>query len=195
MRSSVTSLLIVNIATPTQHGLFEKTLHTLHSSRPPHCARCPATPQALLTLQWQLGRGQIYDAGIVCSWLTPDQREYARAYTLFGTPDGNKFALDYALWQMLAREAQWHWLAHFISQDRSTCVPNALGDDPWNHIGSQIRPHVRQLAGSFAWSSGPNCFAITLAATTRSPHIAATIASLWLTKSLSCVASRRAATV
>ena len=141
------------------------------------------TQQALVQWQWQFGRGQVYDACVVQSFLSVSEWEATCAHALFATPDGDKVALDHALWWSLTRASQWRWLMHFLTEDRSICLSNTLTRAQWSHLTTFHGPSLRHLAGSFASSSGPNCFSTTLAAATRSSETATTIAALWLTQS------------
>jgi hypothetical protein len=142
----------------------------------------PELQQALLHVQWQLGRGHIYDWQTIRDILTPSEHAAAQSAT-FATPEGKKVALDYALWQSLSTATRWQWLAQFISEDRRACLSATLSPSAWTWIKQQHGPIIRQLAGSFAWSSGPNCFSTTLAAATPTTRTATSIASFWLHQS------------
>lgn len=141
-----------------------------------------AIQQTLMHWQWQFGRGQVYDTHAIRPLLTVNEWAAIQAYALFATPDGDKVALDYALWHTMARPTQWRWLEHFLTQDRKACVCNTFTNEQWNHVAMQHGPYIRHLAGSFASSSGPNCFSTTLAAATRSYETATTIAAGWLSQ-------------
>ncbi|HEY1012039.1 MAG TPA: hypothetical protein VGE07_04985 [Herpetosiphonaceae bacterium] len=143
-------------------------------------ALAPATQTLLLASQWQLGRGQIYDAAALrdaigaAAWrdLPPE------AHIL--TPDGPKVALDHAIWHALTPAVQWRWLRWWISCDRPACLAPTLPAPQRAALSHAHPPIFDTLVSSFAATSGANCFATTLAAATPDHAAAQTIADLWL---------------
>lgn len=140
----------------------------------------PELQTSLLQLQWELGRGQIYAAETLRTVLGPLAWATIPHYAQFMTDDGLKVALDAAIWQALDPAAQWQLLSAFIDQNQPGCCTAAMAPEDWQALAAAHPPIVAQLAGSFAWTSGPNCFATALAATTTSLDTAQTVASLWL---------------
>lgn len=136
--------------------------------------------RALLRLQWELGRGQVYDREWVRRVLPTAERAVVDEPSVFDTPEGEKLALDHAVWWGLSPEARRRWLVAFISEDQppDPSAPPRLGW--WDRIERRHGPAVRALAGTFPRSSGPNCFSTTLAAATPSLPTALSVAALWL---------------
>lgn len=136
--------------------------------------------QALLRLQWKLGRGQIYDLNAIRGMLPVAERPVVEGAAVFSTPEGEKVALNYEVWHSLSPSGRWRWLLAFVSEDQPACLSGTLSREEWAGIERQHGSAVRRLAGTFAWSSGPNCFSTALAAATRSLPTAMSISTLWL---------------
>lgn len=144
--------------------------------------------QTLLQAQWRWGRGQIYDEAFIkdvlrCEAPASQRTEPPTALVepaTFHTPDGVKVALHHDIWWALPPETRRRWLVRYVSEGRSPCISSTLDEDEWESLIDRHGPFIRRLAGTFAPRSGPNCFSTTLAAATRSPGLAASIASLWL---------------
>jgi hypothetical protein len=136
--------------------------------------------QDLLRLQWELGRGQIYDLEWVQRVLPPNERAVVESSGVFDTPDGKKVALDHAAWWDLSPEARRRWLVAFVSENQAEYPLAAPDAGWWGRVERRHGPAIRSLAGTFPWSSGPNCFSTALAAATPSLPTALSIAALWL---------------
>jgi hypothetical protein len=118
----------------------------------------------IMMFQVELERGQIYSLefaqdtlGSECSKLEPDAFA-ARVAVRFDT------------WWSLTRTARHDWLQAVVSEDGLESVP----------LEAISNPIIRELADSFAISSGPNCFATTLASVTNDLAEARAISKLWL---------------
>lgn len=133
--------------------------------------------QELMALQAERGRGQIYTD----SWLRKLEISLPSAgRDRFAQPDGSRFALRHDAWWALTPAERRRWLHQFVSQDRISCLSGDLDEDGWARLTEQHGPQIRLLAGTFAPHSGPNCLGTVLAAATRSPHLALSIAGHWL---------------
>lgn len=133
--------------------------------------------QELMALQAERGRGQIYADG----WLRKVEAAIATSHRdRFAMPDGARLGLRYDAWWALSPEERRRWLLHFVSAERNSCLSGSLSPEFWEWIEQVHGPQIAQLAGTFSPESGPNCFATTLAAATRSPATALSIAGHWL---------------
>lgn len=133
--------------------------------------------QGVMALQAERGRGQIYTEGWLRKLgvtLATGQRDR------FTLADGFRFALRHDFWWSLSPEERRRWLQHFVAEGRESCLSSRLRPDQWEQIDQRHGPQIRLLAGTFAPTSGPNCFATVLAAVTSSPNLAASIAGHWL---------------
>lgn len=105
--------------------------------------------QQLMAFQLQRGRGQIYSpdwfesAGVAC----PTERD------LVATETGPMYALRHDTWWSWSTTARRAWLERYITQGRQPCLSPSLPPHFWRRW-----PTARLLAGTFAPSSGPNCF-------------------------------------
>lgn len=131
--------------------------------------------ETLLATQWRYGRGQIYDWAYVKEMLPANLP--ARTKTCIETDSGTKWVLDASLWHALSPTVREHWLRHFIEQEQPSYPFISLGQVP--HLLESLPPGL-PLANTFTYTSGPNCFATTLAAITNIPAYAETISTLWL---------------
>ncbi|MFZ5814617.1 MAG: hypothetical protein ACOY93_04885 [Bacillota bacterium] len=132
---------------------------------------------ALMALQLERGRGQIYPDG----WL----RKVGASLPFSGrdrfvNAAGGFFGLRWDAWWALSPEERRRWLLHFVSEGRNSCLSGDLSPDQWEWIDRLHGPQIRHLAGTFAPVSGPNCYAATLAAATRCVSRALSIAGHWL---------------
>lgn len=133
--------------------------------------------QQLMGRQADRGRGQIYTEG----WLRKVGVSLAGgSRDRFTLPDGLRLGLRCDAWWMLTPEERHRWLHHFVSGERNSCLSGTLTPEQWERIERVHGPQIRLLAGTFSPVSGPNCFATTLAAATRSPSAALSIAGHWL---------------
>jgi hypothetical protein len=130
----------------------------------------------LLQLQIKLGRGQIYNFDDYKNLLKEQELEQALEST-FAFEGKQMLELNYALWHSFSFETQKHWLAKFVSEDRSDCLSDTLSKSQWRHINKHY-PSIKHLVG-FTAKSGANCFATTLAATLEGEQ-ARSVSSLWL---------------
>lgn len=130
----------------------------------------------LLQLQASLNRGQIYNFGEYKNYLKDSELEYAQGFT-FDYEGKEMLELNHTLWHSFSFETQKRWLARFVSEDRTDCLSTTLSKKEWQAIHNHY-PAVKQLIG-YADSSGPNCFATTLAAS-LDVEKARYISSLWL---------------
>jgi hypothetical protein len=94
-------------------------------------------------------------------------------------PADVRTALHRLQWE-IGRGQNYVWLARSIAADEPDCRSSRFSEADWAQITGRHGPSVRVLAGTFADRSGPNCFALALAAVTPSPAQALTIAGLWL---------------
>lgn len=130
------------------------------------------TQQVLLQEQCRLERGQVYRWMQVAPFL---QKCIQQAETRSVTLDGERyFVLDKKIWSLLTPEQQQSWLIDFIAADNA---PECLSA---THASKISQPVIRRLIGTFASSSGANCFSTTLAAITQDQVTAETIADFWL---------------
>lgn len=133
--------------------------------------------QALMALQAERGRGQIYTEG----WLRKvDARLVSAGRDRFALADGVRFALRHDAWWALDPAERRRWLLHFVSEGRNSCLSGEWTPEQWERIERLHGPQIPLLAGTFSPVSGPNCFATVLAAATRSPNLALSIAGHWL---------------
>lgn len=139
----------------------------------------PGLRSSLRRLQWELGRGQIYQASWVDELLTPAERALA-APCLFPTPQGIYVALTHQLWSQLSEPTRRAWLLRYIAWRNEECRPAILTADDWLRIGEQVGPSVRRLAFTFPQKAGPNCFATAVAGLMPDLAMAENTADLWL---------------
>jgi hypothetical protein len=130
----------------------------------------------LLYLQAKLGRGQIYEFDEYKHLLSDSELEQALAFT-FQYEGQTMLELNHTIWQSFSFETQKSWLANFVSEDRPNCLSNTLSKKEWQVI-NKLYPGIKQLVG-FVDSSGPNCFATTLAVL-FDVEKARSVSSLWL---------------
>ena len=110
------------------------------------------------------GRGQVYDGGWPLP--APDVPEEDRL------PDG-RWLLAPDTWQALGADPRQRWLFEWLSR--------RLAEDQPGHVDAEVAPRYRELvdryAGTFADTSGPNCFSTALGMALGRP---ADIFPLWL---------------
>lgn len=130
------------------------------------------TQQQLLAEQCRHKRGQVYAWEQVEKFLQEYVEEVeSRCVTVSGS---RYLVLDTKIWGHLTRDVQRQWLTDYIKADTpSDCLSSAYASSGNNHM-------VQRLAGTFADSSGPNCFSTTLAAITQDEITGDTIANFWL---------------
>jgi len=130
------------------------------------------TQQALLAAQCQHKRGQVYPWEQVEKFLSPFSVEIEpRCVTISGS---RYVVLDTKIWALLTPDVRRQWLIDYIQSDTPTvCLSSEYASRCTN-------PIVRQLAGTFAATSGANCFSTTLACVTHDQATARTIANFWL---------------
>ncbi len=124
-----------------------------------------AVRQELMAFQARRGRGQIYAS---LPWATDRDR-----FTLDGGP---RAALRHDVWWRLTMDERRAWLLQFVNEGRESCLSGTLREEQWSRFG----PVARALAGTFAPTSGPNCFGLALAAAAPSVVLARSIAGHWL---------------
>jgi hypothetical protein len=124
----------------------------------------PALQLEIMTLQADLGRGQIHTLefaqeilGSECSKLEPD---------VFA----DRVAIRFDSWWSLSRTNRENWLEAVMIENGLQAIL----------LETVTRPIIRELANSFATSSGPNCFATALASVTEDLVEARAISLLWL---------------
>lgn len=142
-------------------------------------ALAPGLRSSLRRLQWELGRGQLYDEPLMRELLTPEEQTLA-APNLFPTPEGMKLALTHDLWCALSAATRRAWLLHYVSWRNQECRPVELSADAWERITEQVGPSVRRLAFTFAQKAGPNCLATAIAGLMPDPAMAENVADIWL---------------
>ncbi len=137
----------------------------------------PHIREQLLSAQWRNGRGQIYDWEYCTEFFPPDTCfQQLKAYTI-DTATGRKCILDTTRWHALSADRQERWLRHSISDQQHPYETHALASV---ELPLHRTLQLRALANTFAFTSGPNCFATTLAAITETAESAHTISTLWL---------------
>jgi hypothetical protein len=124
----------------------------------------PALQLEIMTLQSELGRGQIYSLEFAQKILGS---EFIKL-----KPDvfADRVAIRFDTWWSLSRNARHHWLEAVVTEDGLHSLP----------LETITNPIIRELANSFATSSGPNCFSTTLASVTDDLIEAREISLLWL---------------
>lgn len=137
----------------------------------------PHIREQLLYAQWRNGRGQVYDWERFTEFFPPDRcLEQLNDYTI-DTEAGRKCVLGATLWHSFSADRQECWLRQFIADQQHPYPMLALA-------GVELPPRralqPRSLANSFAFTSGPNCFATTLAAITETAEYAHAVSMLWL---------------
>jgi hypothetical protein len=130
----------------------------------------------LLHLQTSLGRGQVYKFDEYKDLLEDSELEQAQRQIFFWE-EKTMLELNHTLWRSFSFATQKHWLAKFVSEDRSECLSSQLSKKEWQSINKRYRA-IKHLVG-FVDSSGPNCFATTLAAL-LDVEKAKGVSSLWL---------------
>ncbi|MFN8487535.1 MAG: hypothetical protein U0350_08090 [Caldilineaceae bacterium] len=149
--------------------------------RPNEFAQLPIDVQTeLLATQWALGRGQIYAWDDVKSMLDSTNLVTNALNLRISTTSGDKLVLDSELWSRFPPMLRTQWLASFIEMQASSYRPVILTPSLWTALMQESNPIIAQLANTFAFQSGPNCFATTLAALTPHLDTAMTISALWL---------------
>jgi hypothetical protein len=133
------------------------------------------TQQALLEAQLDLQRGHVYDWESVLPYI---QACLSLARTRSVVRNGQTYLVpDKRLWLALEEETRNQWLIDWMSRDALRCLSTTLTEADWSQLNNAA---VWQLAGTFANTSGPNCFATTLAAIAGSGDTANEIANHWL---------------
>ena len=124
----------------------------------------PALQLEIMTLQSELGRGQIYSLEFAQEILG---REFSKL-----EPDvlADHVAIRFDAWWSLSRTARHNWLEAFVIEDGLQAIA----------LETITNPIVQEFANSFATSSGPNCFATALASVTNDLVEARAISFLWL---------------
>jgi hypothetical protein len=130
----------------------------------------------LLQLQASLGRGQVYKFDEYKDLLEDSELEQAQRQIFF-CEEKTMLELNHTLWNSFSFETRKRWLKQFVSEDRSECLSGQLSKKEWQSINKRCPP-IKHLVG-FVDSSGPNCFATTLAAL-LDVEKAKGISSLWL---------------
>lgn len=130
----------------------------------------------LLRLQTSLGRGQIYNFNEYKNILNLSELKQAQK-RVFDFRGKEMLELNHDLWHSFSFATQKRWLAKFVSEDRQDCLSKTLSKPEWQSI-NEHHPAIKHLVG-FADSSGPNCFAITLAAILEVEE-ARKVSGLWL---------------
>jgi hypothetical protein len=124
----------------------------------------PALQIEVMTLQADLGRGQIYPLKFAQKILGS---EFSKL-----KPDvfADRVAIRFDAWWSLSKNARHHWLEAVVTEGGLPSVP----------LETITNPIIRELANSFATSSGPNCFATALASVTDDLLEARSVSQLWL---------------
>ena len=127
----------------------------------------PALQLEIVALQSNLGRGQIYPLGFAKKILGSEFSELE--------PDVfvDRVAIRFDAWWSLPKTAREHWLEAVVTENGSQAIALETTSYPLN-------ASTRELANSFATSSGPNCFATALACVNDNLDEARTISLLWL---------------
>lgn len=137
----------------------------------------PRVREQLLYAQWRGGRGQVYDWERFTELFPSDTRFGELSDFAIDTEAGRKCILGDTLWHSLPADRQECWLRRFVADHRHpypTMALNSIELPPPRTL------QLSSLANTFAFTSGPNCFATTLAAITETPEYAHTISMLWL---------------
>jgi hypothetical protein len=133
------------------------------------------TQQRLLAAQMESKRGHIYLWDEVAEYV---QSCLALARTRCFSRHGRVYLVpDMRLWQAIPDDVRIRWIIDWISLDAPHCRSSTLSEHDWLRLN---QPNVRKLAGTFASKSGPNCFATTVAAISRSDGDVTQIADQWL---------------
>ncbi len=140
---------------------------------PPQFDALPlAAQQALLLEQCTHKRGQVY------SWERVERQLQdflpqieSRCISVSGK---RYLVLDAKIWRLFPSDLRRQWLIDFITADTQL---NCLSSEYAAKCSNRM---VQQLAGTFAVTSGPNCFSTTLAAITQDETTAQVIANFWL---------------
>ncbi len=162
------SYTVYRVDQACQHVVFlsDATVHNLTSH----------VREQLLYAQWCNGRGHMYDWERFSAWLPSAMSEQLNGYTVT-TEAGRKGFLGTTLWYALTAERQENWLRHFVA-DQHHPYPTLPLDSI--ELPARRALQLQSLANSFAFTSGSNCFATTLAAITEPVDHALTISTLWL---------------
>ena len=127
----------------------------------------PALQLEIMALQSNLGRGQNHPLefaqkilGSEFSKLEPD---------IFA----DRVAIRFDAWWSLSKTAREHWLEAVVTEGGLQAISAET-------ISHPLQASTRELANSFATSSGPNCFATALACVTDNLDEARAISLLWL---------------
>lgn len=142
------------------------------------CSIRPDIRERLLYAQWRNGRGQVYDWERFTEFFRPDTYLDQLNCCTIDTEAGRKCVLGATLWHSLSSDRQECWLCQFIADQQHPYRTLAL--DSIAHLPRR----VQSLANTFAFTSGPNCFATTLAAITETAEHAHTISTLWLNQAM-----------
>jgi hypothetical protein len=124
----------------------------------------PELQLEIMTLQSELGRGQIHPLEFA--------QEILGSEFIKLEPDvfSDRVAIRFNTWWSLSKTARENWLEAVVSEDGLQAIP----------LEKITSPVIRELANSFATSSGPNCFATALASVTNNLDEARTVSQLWL---------------
>jgi hypothetical protein len=124
------------------------------------------TQEALIQLQTQFGRGQIYDLGFVRAVLGEIPASLER--DIFA----GQFVLHFDTWNAFTAEVRYQWLAAYVSLERTNCLSSTVPEE--------LPEQVRALTGTFSSTSGANCFATVIAGLTPDLLESARIAQHWM---------------
>ena len=139
----------------------------------------PATQTVLINEQSHFGRGQVYASREVQSFVATLRDPAAVASRQSTTANGTVLLLDTNIWAQLAPAVREQWLVQFVTQQEPTYPTIRADAVPWAHFAERDLTWIRTVGNTFTATSGPNCFATTLAAI--SPRkVAATVGTTWL---------------
>lgn len=126
--------------------------------------------EALIQLQTQFGRGQIYDLEFVKGVLNE--------ILAFLEPDifANQFVLHHDIWNGFTPDIRYQWMATYVSLDRINCLSSIMPE----HLWAELPEEVRALVGTFSSTSGANCFATVIAGLTPDLLESERIAKSWM---------------
>lgn len=130
--------------------------------------------ERLLVAQWRAGRGQVYRWDQIAALAEQSLDQDLIRRMCVPTPDGRFLILDAALWRRLPGVAQEAWLAMIVREHLHPYPTLPASSLPTHRV---LHPW---LLNTFACSSGPNCFATTLAAAIPQGRVAHRVATRWL---------------
>lgn len=140
----------------------------------------PVNRQKVYQLQWEIGRGLIFDLALFESYLNEALVERDYNNNIIQTPNGEMLVLQKHIWDALSQTAKTSLIV--------TLAEQYIKEQPLlEHVGSSIKQqlfqkfsHISSYFDTLPGKNGPNCFASVLAACATHGDWATWIIQQWV---------------